>query len=261
MRAKNAVRRERGFSDRVEVSEPSEFGVWLVGVGPEVHGSDGNSPFPRYSGLMNAQRPQFDSHRFVKRLTTAGLSEEVAEILADEHTRLIIPDDVATKADVETVSANLDFTRAEMATKADLVAVSANLDFTRAEMATKADVETVSANLDFARAEMATKVDLEAVRAEMATKADVEAVRAEMATKADVEAIRAEMATKADVEAIRAEMATKADLHREIAASEARMEQRLQNAILEAKISLIKWMIATMAVFSGIVIGAMTAFQ
>ena len=241
MRAKNAVRRERGFSDRVEVSEPSEFGVWLVGVGPEVHGSDGNSPFPRYSGLMNAQRPQFDSHRFVKRLTTAGLSEEVAEILADEHTRLIIPDDVATKADVETVSAILDFTRAEMATKAD--------------------VETVSANLDFARAEMATKTDLETVRAEMATKADLETVRAEMATKADVEAVRAEMATKADVEAIRAEMATKADLHREIAASEARMEQRLQNAILEAKISLIKWMIATMAVFSGIVIGAMTAFQ
>ena len=82
-----------------------------------------------------------------------------------------------------------------------------------------------------------------------------------MATKADVEAVRAEMATKADVEAVRTEMATKADLHREIAASEARMEQRLQNAILEAKISLIKWMIATMAVFSGIVIGAMTAFQ
>ena len=218
----------RGFSDRVEVSEPSEFGVWLVGVGAEVHGSDGNSPFPRYSGLMNAQRPQFDSYRFVKRLTTAGLSEEVAEILADEHTRLVIPDDLATKADVETVSANLDFARAEMATKAD--------------------VETVSANLDFARAEMATKTDLETVRSEMATKADLETVKAEMATKADVEAVRTEMATKAD-------------LHREIAASEARMEQRLQNAILEAKISLIKWMIATMAVFSGIVIGAMTAFQ
>ena len=42
---------------------------------------------------------------------------------------------------------------------------------------------------------------------------------------------------------------------------EARMEQRLQNAILEAKISLIKWMIATMMVFSGIVIGAVTALQ
>ena len=131
---------------------------------------------------MDAQRSQFDSHRFVKRLTKAGLSEEAAEILADEHTRLIVPEDVATKADVG-------------------------------------------------------------------------AVRVEMATKADVAAIDAK------VEMVRAEMATKADLHREIAAGEARMEQRLRNAILEAKASLIKWMIATMAVFSGIVIGAMTALQ
>ena len=131
---------------------------------------------------MDAQRPQFDSYRFVKRLTKAGLSEEVAEILADEHTRMIVPGDVATKADVATV---------------------------KAEMATKTDVATV----------------------------------------------------KADVARIEAEMVTKADLHREIAASEARMEQRLQNAILEARISLIKWMIATMAVFSGIVIGAMTALR
>ena len=144
---------------------------------------------------MDTQSTQFDSHRFVKRLTKAGLPEEVAEILADEHTRLTVPEDVATKADVGAVEA------------------------------------------------------------------DVAAVRAEMATKADVGAVRAEMATKADVGAVRAEMATKADLHREIAASEARMEQRLRNAILEAKVSLIKWMIATMAVFSGIVIGAMTALQ
>ena len=144
---------------------------------------------------MNAQRPQFDSHRFVKRLTNAGLSEEVAEILADEHTRLIVPEDVATKADVG------------------------------------------------------------AVRADMATKADVEAVRADMATKADVAAVDAK------VESVKADMATKADLHREIAASEARMEQRLQNAILEAKVSLIKWNVATMVVFSGIVVGAMTALQ
>ena len=144
---------------------------------------------------MDSQSTQFDSHRFVKRLTKAGLPEEVAEILADEHTRLTVPEDVATKADVGAVEA------------------------------------------------------------------DVAAVRAEMATKADVGAVRAEMATKADVGAVRAEMATKADLHQEIAASEARMEQRLRNAILEAKVSLIKWMIATMAVFSGIVIGAMTALQ
>ena len=135
---------------------------------------------------MDVQSTQFDSHRFVKRLTKAGLSEEVAEILADEHTRLVVPADVATKADVGTVEAS------------------------------------------------------------------VGAVRAEMATQAEVDA---------RFDRIRAEMTTKEDLRREIAACEARMEQRLRNAILEAKVSLIKWMIATMMVFSGIVIGAVTALQ
>ena len=57
------------------------------------------------------------------------------------------------------------------------------------------------------------------------------------------------------------DVATKADLHREIAASEARIEQRFQNAILEAKVSLIKWMVATMLVLSGIMVGAVTALQ
>ncbi len=146
---------------------------------------------------MSAQSPQFDSHRFVKRLTAAGLSEEVAEILADEHTRRIVPGDVATKADVETVATDLD------------------------RVAT--DLDRVATDLD----RVATKLDRVAT----------------------------------DLDTVKGEMATKADLRREIAASEARMEQRLQNAILEAKVSLIKWMIATMAVFSGIVIGAMTALQ
>ena len=40
------------------------------------------------------------------------------------------------------------------------------------------------------------------------------------------------------------------------------MELRLQNAILEAKVSrLIKWMVATMLVLSGIMVGAVTALQ
>ena len=135
---------------------------------------------------MDTQSTQFDSHRFVKRLTNAGLSEEVAEILADEHTRLIVPANVATKVDVGAVETR------------------------------------------------------------------VEAVRAEMATQAEVDA---------RFDRVGAEMTTKEDLRREIAACEARMEQRLRNAILEAKVSLIKWMIATMMVFSGIVIGAVTALQ
>ena len=203
---------------------------------------------------MDTQSTQFDSHRFVKRLTKAGLSEEVAEILADEHTRLIVPGDVATKVDVGTVEARVGAVRAEMATQAE---VDAKFDQVRAEMATQAEVD---ARFDQIRAEMATKAEVDArfdqIRAEMATKAEVDArfdqIRAEMATKAEVDARFAQ---------IRAEMATKEDLRREIAACEARMEQRLRNAILEAKVSLIKWMITTMMVFSGIVIGAVTALQ
>ena len=198
---------------------------------------------------MNTQRPQFDSHRFVKRLTMAGLSEEVAEILADEHTRPTAPGDVATKAD-------LDAVKAVMATKKDLDAV-------KAVMATKEDLDAVI------KAVMATKEDLDAVKAVMATKEDLDAViKAVMATKEDLDAVKAVMATKEDLkvlerrlDAVEAVMVTKKDL----AASEARMEQLLRNAILEAKISLVKWMIATtiatMAVFSGVVIGAMTATQ
>ena len=180
---------------------------------------------------MDVQRTQFDSYRFVKRLTKAGLSEEVAEILADEHTRLIVPEDVATKADVGAV-------------KADVGAVKADVGSVKADVGSvKADVGAVEADVG------AVKADVEALDAK------VERVRAEMATKADVAALDAK------VERVRAEMATKADIHREIAASEARIEQRLQNAILEAKVSLIKWMVATMMVLSGILVGAMTALQ
>ena len=171
---------------------------------------------------MDMQSTQFDSHRFVKRLTKAGLSEEVAEILADEHTRLIVPEDVATRADVGAV-------RAEMATKTEVAEVDAKIDRVRAEMATKTEVAEVDAKIDRVRAEMATKTEVAKVDAK--------------------------------IDRVRTEMATKEDLRREIAACEARMEQQLRNAILEAKVSLIKWMITTMMVFSGIVIGAVTALQ
>lgn len=135
---------------------------------------------------MGAQRPQFDSHRFVKRLTQAGLSEEVAEILADEHTNLIVPQDVATKGDVAAVDTRV------AAVETDVAAVNSKVD-----------------------------------------------------------------ALATDLDSVKSRMATKEELHREIAAS----EQRLRNAILEAKVSLIKWMITSMMVFSGIVIAAMTALR
>ena len=170
---------------------------------------------------MDAQRPQFDSYRFVKRLTLAGLSEEVAEILADEHTNLIVPQDVATQGDVAAV-------------KTDVAAVKANVAAVKTDVAAvKTDVAAVKANV----AAVETRV------------AAVETHVAAVDSKVD--------ALATDLDTVKSRMATKEELHREIAAS----EQRLRNAILEAKVSLIKWMITSMMVFSGIVIAAMTALR
>ena len=76
---------------------------------------------------MSALPSQFDSYRFVKRLTSAGVSEEVAEILAEEHASRVLPADVATKSDlVETrasttadiADARVDIAEARAATEA-----------------------------------------------------------------------------------------------------------------------------------------------
>jgi hypothetical protein len=49
----------------------------------------------------------FDTHAFVKRLTTAGMPEAQAEILADEQTKLI-DEKLATKADLAATELRLE---------------------------------------------------------------------------------------------------------------------------------------------------------
>ena len=48
----------------------------------------------------------FDTHRFVKRLTGAGMDERQAEVLADEQVALLNAN-LATKAELADVEANL----------------------------------------------------------------------------------------------------------------------------------------------------------
>ena len=83
---------------------------------------------------MSAQPSQFDSHRFIKRLTNAGVSEEVAEILAEEHASRLLPADVATKADIADVRAG---------TRADIAEVRAGTraDISEVRAGTKADID------------------------------------------------------------------------------------------------------------------------
>ena len=98
---------------------------------------------------MSAQPSQFDSHRFVKRLTDAGVSEEVAEILAEEHPSRLLPADVASKVDIDAAEARL-----RSATRADIDAAEA-----RIRSATRADIDAAEARLRSATsAELATAV-------------------------------------------------------------------------------------------------------
>ena len=66
----------------------------------------------------------FDTHRFVKRLTDCGFTEQQAEILADEHVALLNAN-LATKADIAGIEAGMDAVRQE--TKTDIAKVEARI--------------------------------------------------------------------------------------------------------------------------------------
>ena len=55
----------------------------------------------------------FDSHRFVKRLTECGFTEQQAETLAEEHVDLL-NSNLATKADIASVKASIEAVKADL---------------------------------------------------------------------------------------------------------------------------------------------------
>ena len=114
-----------------------------------------------YMNDLMTEAIAFDTHRFVKRLTKNGFSEQQAETLAEEQVALINTN-LATKTDVEAL---------RLATKADIET---------AQQATKADVEALR---------QATKSEFEALR--QATKSDIEVLR--QATKSDIERSKSEL--------------------------------------------------------------------
>ena len=80
----------------------------------------------------------FDTHRFVKRLTDCGFTEQQAETLADEHVTLLNAN-LATKADIARIEAGVEASRQE--TKADIARIEAGVDALRQE--TRAGIEAL----------------------------------------------------------------------------------------------------------------------
>ena len=99
--------------------------------------------------LVMSEAIAFDTHRFVKRLTDCGFTEQQAETLAEEHVALL-NSNLATKADVARIEADIDALR--QATKADIAKVEAGIDALRQE--TKADIAKVEARIEAAKSDL-----------------------------------------------------------------------------------------------------------
>ena len=206
---------------------PSESVSPGVGIHPEERCPGCFPVHPRYSGIMSAQLPQFDSHRFVKRLTSAGLSEEVAEILAEEHVSPIVPADVATKADIAASEERNRAARRE--------------DIAEAEVRNRA-----AARKDLAEAEerirAAARKDLAEAEERIRTAARKDLVEAE-------ERIR--VARREDIAA--AEKRMQAEIALAVAS--------LKDFIIDRQTSTLKWMFGMMLAFTGLILTAMANFR
>jgi len=79
----------------------------------------------------------FDTHAFIKRLTAAGMPESQAEVLADEHARLI-DERLVTKSDIEPLSTKTDVRELELRLGAQIEAAKAesrtNVESARADI-------------------------------------------------------------------------------------------------------------------------------
>lgn len=103
--------------------------------------------------MATAEAIAFDTHRFVKHLTQVGFTLGQAEALAEEQINLI-NSNLATKADIAAVEA--DIAAVEATLKADIAAVEAALkaDIAAVEATLKTDIATIKADM------AALKVDL-----------------------------------------------------------------------------------------------------
>ncbi len=124
----------------------------------------------------------FDTHRFVKRLTESGFTEQQAETLAEEQVALLNTN-LATKVDIETL---------RQETRADIAEVNAGVEALRQE--TRANIAEVNAGVEALRQE--TRADIETLRQETRAKiaevnAGMEALRQE--TRAAIEAVKADL--------------------------------------------------------------------
>ena len=123
-----------------------------------------------YQALMKG-RLIFDSHGYVKRMTSGGFNEQQAEALAAEQAELL--SNLATRQDIDGLRNDFDGMRKDMAN----MATKDMLDEIKKEMANMATKDLLE-ELKRDMANMATKQDLALIRMEI--EASAATLRADM---------------------------------------------------------------------------------
>ena len=170
-------------AERASARTPRRFRLrFRRGSGAGSHSPPGGRG---YNDSMAEPTPiPFDTHRFVKRMTEAGMPAVQAEALADEQAALL-GSQVATKADFAELAARHD----TLATRDDVAEVVGQVEILAARQ------DTVATKEDFA--ELAGRLDTVSARQDtLATKEDV----AELAGRQDA------FATKEDVAELRTDL-------------------------------------------------------
>ncbi|MCY3956422.1 MAG: hypothetical protein OXF47_10600 [Nitrospira sp.] len=107
----------------------------------------------------------FDTHRFVKRMTDAGMASPIAEALADEYTQLL-ERNLSTKQDIARLEGTTrqDIARLEGTTRQDIARLeeTTRQDIARLEEATRQDIARLeeTTRQDIARLEETTRQDI-----------------------------------------------------------------------------------------------------
>ncbi|MCY4132803.1 MAG: hypothetical protein OXF39_09215 [Nitrospira sp.] len=107
----------------------------------------------------------FDTHRFVKRMTDAGMASPIAEALADEYTQLL-ERNLSTKQDIARLEGTTrqDIARLEGTTRQDIARLeeTTRQDIARLEEATRQEIARLeeTTRQDIARLEETTRQDI-----------------------------------------------------------------------------------------------------
>ena len=187
-----------------------------------------------YNRRMSTPNPiPFDTLRFVKRMTGAGMPLAQAEALAEEQ-RVLMDAHFATRRDTDEVKLGLaEVKRDTEELKLELAEVKRDIEKVKLELAeVKRDIEEVKRDIE------EVKRDIEEVKLELAeVKRDIEEVKLELAeVKRDIEELKLGLAeVKRDIEEVKLGLA---EVKRDIE------ELKLGLAVQKAELTMVKWIVS-----------------